>query len=283
MWPYSKEYVEARVEHLSSLYSRIDADILFIQEIASEDVIRRIIKKTGKDYSFFMATPEKSGVGNAVLYKSKDCVCESIPATSSFPVFTEGDADTIGPRIWSRRDFVKITTDYKGKKLQMFGLHLKSRFFMRLKNKDKIDYPINSQIEAADALIRSDMFTFTQARKMREAIDEVFANNIAAQVLVAGDFNSSERDIPFRIIQGDMKDADDSLLTTIDQVPAEKRYSFVADSGKKLIDHILVSKNLRPHVISTNIINENLKHQVETAPIPSFIESDHAPLVIELD
>lgn len=109
-WNYTKELVEARIEHFSKLFFEINADILLLQEIASKSVIERIIARTGMDYSCFFATSDQNGVGNVVLYKQKNAVCESIPATSALPVFIEGDVDTIGPRIWSRRDFVHMKT-----------------------------------------------------------------------------------------------------------------------------------------------------------------------------
>ena len=91
-WSYTKELVEARIEHFSKLFSEINADIILLQEIASKSVIERIIARTGIDYSYFFAAPDQNGVGNVVLYKQKDAVCESIPAPTSLPVFVEGES-----------------------------------------------------------------------------------------------------------------------------------------------------------------------------------------------
>ena len=72
-WNYKKELVEARIDHFSKLFSEINADILLLQEVASQSVIERIIAKTRIDYSYFFANPDKNGVGNVVLYKQRDC------------------------------------------------------------------------------------------------------------------------------------------------------------------------------------------------------------------
>jgi len=42
-WTYSKEYVNARIEYLAKIFSEIDADVLFLQEVASTSMIEKII------------------------------------------------------------------------------------------------------------------------------------------------------------------------------------------------------------------------------------------------
>lgn len=280
-WTYTKEYVEARIEHLATQFSQIDADILFLQEVASEEVIKRIIEKTGKNYSYFIATPDKFNVGNAVLYKSHDCICESIPATTDYPVFIDGDIDAIGHRIYSRRAFIHLTTTYKNKPLHLFGLHLNSRFFVHLRDKDLIPKETKTQIEAADALIRSESFRFVQARKMRQVIDSVFSTDKDAFIAVMGDFNSLEKETPFRVIKGEFDSHGDSLISLASQISEDKRYSFIGDNGKKLIDYILISKPLETSVKSFDILNETLSQHSNQIPTPTFVKSDHAPLVVE--
>lgn len=281
-WIYPKEYVARRVDHLSDVFTKIDADILFLQEMASEKILQRIIEKTGKNYSYFIATPDKFGVGNAVIFKDKNCVCESISATTNFPVIVEGDQDSVGPRIHSRRAFVHLTTTYNDKPFHLFGLHLNSRFFVHLRNVNMEPVLATSQIEAADSLIRSEVFRCIQARKMRQVIDTLFTTDKNAQIAVMGDFNSIERETPFRIIQGEFRTHDDALVSLASRVASEKRYSFIGENGHKLIDHILISKGLEYSVDSFAILNETLSHHSNQLPSPTFVESDHAPLILKL-
>lgn len=282
-WTYLPEFVEKRVDHLAKIISDIDADALFFQEVASENVLKRIVEKTGKNYSHFLAIPDNRSVGNAVIYKSLDCKVESVPAITDFPVMVEGDIDSIGPRLHSRRAFVHLETTYNNKPLHLFGLHLNSRFFIHLQSKkDRTPLPINTQMEAADGLIRSEIFRSIQAKKMRQVIDELIAKDKDVQIAVMGDFNSIERDTPLRIIQGEFETHEDALISPARKVPSEQRYSFIGENGKKLIDYILISKNLESLVKSFRILNDGLSHHSNQAPIPSFIESDHAPLVLEI-
>jgi endonuclease/exonuclease/phosphatase family metal-dependent hydrolase len=282
-WFYSPDYVVSRVDHLSKMIADIDADFLFLQEVASASMIEKIIKKTGKNYLYFLATPDNRSVGNAVIYKPTDCKIESIPAVTDFPVMVEGDADSIGPKLHSRRGYVHLTTTYNGKPLHLFGLHLNSRFFIHLQSKkDRTPLPTNTQMEAADGLIRSEIFRSIQARKMRQVIDELIAHDKDVQIAVMGDFNSIERDTPLRIIQGEFESHDDALASPARRIPIENRYSFIGEQGPKLIDYILITKNLESFVKSFKILNEGLSHHSNKAPTPTFIESDHAPIVMEI-
>ena len=283
-WNYTKELVEARIDHFSKLFSEINADILLLQEIASKSVIKRIIAKTGIDYSYFFATPDQNGVGNVVLYKQKDVICESIPALTPLPVFVEGDTDVLGPRIWSRRDFVHMEMMWNGKKLHVVGVHVKANFLMPEKNTAGEARPIKTQITAADGLIRSEAFRFSQAKKLRELIDTFFATDPNASVIVGGDYNAEENYAVYRIIRGVINDAPDTLIEAGTKIEQEKRFSSLSTTlgRKRLLDHFLISKGLEQNLVSVQILNDNISENKNIAPNPDLVGSDHAPIVIEL-
>lgn len=282
-WNYSKEFVDARIEALAKMISEIDADIVFLQEIASETVLKRIIDRTGIKYSHFLAQPDKRNVGNAVIYRLSNCEVRSIPAVTDFPVLIEGDTDVLGNKLFSRRAFVSLITTYEDKPLHLFGLHLNARFFVHLQGKNGNPLPTETQIQAADGLIRSEVFRSVQARKMRQVIDKIFEHDAKAQIIVSGDFNSQVRETPFRIIAGEFSTHDDALVSAVEIKHVDKEFSFIGEHGPKLIDHILMSKPLVKYVKTFRIFNENLKYHSNKPPTPEFIESDHAPLVVELE
>ena len=284
-WNYTKELVEARIDHFSKLFSEINADILLLQEVASKSVIERIIEKTGIDYSYFFATPDQNGVGNVVLYKQKDAICESIPALTSLPVFIEGDADVIGSRIWSRRDFVHMKTTWQGKKLHVIGIHIKANFLMPEKNSANVAKSMTTQITAADGLIRSEVFRFSQAKKLRELLDTFFADDPNASIIIAGDYNAEENYAVYRIIRGVINDAPDTLIEAGLNIEPEKRFSSLSKSlgRKRLLDHILISKNLEMYLGNIQILNDDISENKNIAPNPDMVGSDHAPVIIELN
>jgi len=279
-WTNSYEFVQARVGYFSEFFKNENADIVFLQELASEDVLKRIIENCGIDYSYFIATPDQNGVGNAILLKAKDATFESIPSVASIPVFVTGDKDAIGPRLWARRDFAYVKTSYESKPLHLLGLHLKSNFAMPEQSLEGVAVPMDTQIGFADGMIRSELFRASQAKKAREMIDEFFKEDPDAQVIVAGDFNTQPSNPIFRMIQGGVNKFPDSLISTAKLIPEARRYSIVIGEDKYLADHILVSKSLQQRIGSVAVRNESLRKGESGEP---KVESDHAAVVLELD
>jgi exonuclease III len=66
------------------------------------------------------------------------------------------------------------------------------------------------------------------------------------------------------------------------RVPEEQRFSLMPSGKKILIDHISISKALESSVKSVQILNENIATNKNVPPTPSCVESDHAPIVVEL-
>ncbi|MFA5987653.1 MAG: endonuclease/exonuclease/phosphatase family protein [Candidatus Paceibacterota bacterium] len=283
-WNYTKGFVEARIDHFSKLFSEINADIILLQEVASKSVIERIIARTGIDYSYFFAVPDHDGVGNVVLYKQKNVMCESIPALTSLPVFVEGDVDVLGPRIWSRRDFVHMEVPWNGKKLHVFDVHIKANFLVPEKNTKNEASSMTAQITAADGLIRSEIFRFSQAKKLRELVDLFFATDPESLVVVGGDYNAEENFSVYRIIRGVINNVSDTLMEASSKLGQEKRFSLLLPgSGRRVLsDHILISKNVESHLIDVKILNDNISENKNMAPNPTLVGSDHAPIIIEL-
>ena len=277
-WHYSTELVESRISHFANLFLELDADILFLQEVASEDMLRRIVERMGGGYSWYLAEPDKYGVGNAVMSKS-DLDCFSVPATNSLPVFVEGDEDTLGPRVFSRRDFVAVRMEHAGKPLLMLGVHFKAGFLVSEKDGAGSDIPMKYQLAATDGLIRSEFFRFAQARAARQAIDLFLADNPDGEIVIAGDYNAREGDVLYRIVKGVLKEGENFLVNATDMLPENER---VGVNGKKLIDHVMLSGNLAECVKSVRTLNEGAKESRDIPPIPLAVRSDHPAVVVEL-
>ncbi len=94
--------------------------------------------------------------------------------------------------------------------------------------------------------------------------------------------NEEERDHVFDMIRGNIKAASDSLVSTGESLPEEERFSIVSCGTKKLLDHILVSKNLAPHIRSFRILNQGLVNR-ESPYDAAVVASDHAPVALGLE
>lgn len=279
-WNYTSEFVGRRIDYFAKAISDINADIVFLQELASESVLRRILGKVGEGYSYFIATPDVNGVGNAVIFKKEiNCACTSIQAKSDhMPVFVEGDQDVIGPRIWSRRDFVFMKTIHEGKDINMLGVHVKSRFLVPQKTQGGSPVPMGNQIEWLDGNIRSELFRFSQVRKIREAIDSIFSKDPNAKVLIAGDLNCIESEVMFKMICGEKEKSERQLISTNHWLGEQDR---ISSNDKRVVDSILISKELENEVATFRILNEYIYTQEEPFDLLAQVGSDHAPLVIE--
>jgi endonuclease/exonuclease/phosphatase family metal-dependent hydrolase len=282
---YAADFVQKRIDSFSRTIRELDSDILFLQEVASEKVLARIIEQTKLGYSHFIAKPDRRGIANAVLFRVPNCSCVSVPPAGPLPVFIEGDEDSYGTHIASdsRREFIRLETTYRGLPLTAIGVHLKSAVGVAKKDRNGQPLAVVTQLDAADGLIRATLFKLSQVRRLREIVDSVFVREgDAAQVVVLGDFNALEDTYALRIVRGELKGSLTALSNACDDVPERKRFSHIKKGRKRLIDHILVSKSIEQSVRSVKILNAKLHDQTNEKEAPLLVESDHAPIVMEL-
>lgn len=277
----TQEFVDKVVNNLSKTISQIKPDILLAQEVGSEKVFNALAKRSGPTYQTFVATPDTRGIANAALFNS-NVETASLPDINGFPVFVEGQEDIVSKNISKYRETVYLKTTYNSLPLHIFGIHLKASGPMPMRDKNGAKVPITSQREAGDAMIRTSLYKLAQARQLRELIDELFLADPMAQIIVLGDYNETESTQVLRMIKGELASAPTTQLTNLcEQIPEEKRYSFMGYGSIRLLDHILVSPSLKDSVVKLEILNENLVDQ-SGYPESQFFQSDHAPVVLTL-
>lgn len=280
MWDYSPESVAEKVKNLGAKLAEANADVLLLQEVGSQSAVQKVIDTSGIPYKCFFAEADRYGVCNAVLYRVPAKHVSSIPTNGSLPTFGEV-ADNITQNIPSRRGFAYITVEFNGATLHIIGLHLKANFLTDSKGEGFISPPA-SQMEAADGLIRSEFFRLSQAKKLRQIVDEILKDDPTAQVLLAGDFNCNDTDSVRKIIAGAMPDTDSALVSALENIPTADRFTRVSKKGIKYsIDDILISSNLKSHIKDVRILNEDLSSHKNIPPTFSSTESDHALIKLE--
>ena len=281
-YEFTEDFIQSRYEYFAKEFEKLDRDILFLQEVGGEDALRSVLEKIETEYEYFIAEPDRQGVGNAVIYKKGlDCTCKSAPTNTDMPVFNQEHSDGLGDQLWSRRDYVLLTTTHKDKPLHILGVHVKSNFLMWGPQRALLDNPSQlSQTDAADAVIRSEIFRLNQARKIREIADETLKKG--ASLIILGDFNAKTDNKLYSIVQGKMKKLDTALSPALDSIPEEKRYTLIGHISKGLIDHVFVSKDLESKVEDIKIHNEDLYDHSTNPDAPYIIESDHAAVTFNL-
>jgi predicted extracellular nuclease/2',3'-cyclic-nucleotide 2'-phosphodiesterase (5'-nucleotidase family) len=108
-----------------------------------------------------------------------------------------------------------------------------------------------------------------QAQVVRNHVSNLVAANPQARVIVLGDLNDFEFSPPLNLLTSG------GLLTNlVNTVPANERYTFNFDGNSQVLDHILVTGNLRP-VARVDIVHLNADFS------ESARSSDHDPIVAE--
>ncbi|MBI3447174.1 MAG: endonuclease/exonuclease/phosphatase family protein [Magnetospirillum sp.] len=127
-----------------------------------------------------------------------------------------------------------------------------------------------------------------QALEARLLVESIFDAEPDANVVVCGDFNSSDREASLRIIRGDEEDTGNGHLAMRMLVPLERtlpetlRFSVIHHGRPVMLDHILVSRPLLGSYVGAEIHNEALGDElVSPASIFGTPESYHAPVVAE--
>ncbi|MFA4818405.1 MAG: endonuclease/exonuclease/phosphatase family protein [Patescibacteria group bacterium] len=280
---YTNELLEQRLEQAAATISELDADIIVVNEIGSAEVLKTIAGKLPGKYYSFMATPESRGIANGILYRDEQASCKSFCLSPSLPLFIASASEPYVGQLKSYREIIHFITIYAGRPLHVLGLHLKSPVFTPLKNNQegKVNEP-TSQTETSDGIIRSNIRRLAEARALRLVLDQMFSADNNLQVIVTGDFNDTETSATLRAIKGESDLFPERLTNVCERIPQAKRYSIVEGDYQRLIDHVLVSKSLVEQVLSVEIKNDNLQDQDAEPNSAYLIDSDHAPIVVEL-
>lgn len=109
-------------------------------------------------------------------------------------------------------------------------------------------------------------------------------------IVVAGDFNAHPDEVPVEGIRGSVVNTDNAAMYFREMIPCEhtipetNRYTFIQRGSKRMLDHVLVSREMLKYYLTSEIHNETLSDEsVSFATDTKFPESDHAPFIAEFD
>jgi predicted extracellular nuclease len=119
------------------------------------------------------------------------------------------------------------------------------------------------------------------ARRVAEAqlvagiVNEVLADDPAAAIMVVGDLNDFVDSPPLRALTGATP-----LRNLAPVVPKGARYSYIYNGLSQILDHILVTQNLRAALTSFTYVHLDADYPVDLAGQPNpYRVSDHDPPV----
>ena len=160
--------VEEKLARLAAVITRLDADVVFLQEVEGAALLARLAERTGHAESRLVEGADPRGIDVAVL--------SHLPVLSY--VSHLGDAGAGGEPLWSR-DCVEVHAAAGATRLVVVGTHLVSRLS---------DPRGERRIE--------------QAARLREIADAVEASQPGAVVLAGGDLNDEPGSAPLEELLG---------------------------------------------------------------------------------
>jgi endonuclease/exonuclease/phosphatase family metal-dependent hydrolase len=297
---------ERRLGVLKPILNECAADILWLQEVnaqraASHDERRFLaldrLFAGGPYEAYHRATSLRPGatapadVHNLVIASrwpitDQRQVFHDIVARWSWTPPAEGHAPPSPIEItWDRPLLYARISAPDGKPLHIINLHLRAPRAVPLPG-DGTATTGDSRRAFVEGQFVAGQKREGQALEARLFVERLFDAEPDARIIVCGDLNSQEHDVPARILRGgrDEETPETSprlLVSLAERVSAARRYSVVHGDRNILLDHILASPALALACSSVVIFNEGLQDEV-TAQEP-ILGSLHAPIVASFD
>ena len=192
---------------------------------------------------------------------------------------------------WVRPILHAVATVAPDFSFHIINLHLKSRIPTRVPGQKPGKWdPWRTSAGWAEGFFISSMKRVGQALETRILVDQIFDTDEAAKIVVCGDLNAHPDEVPVEAIAGRVENTENPALVSRVLVPCENtipepaRYTYLHQGQKRLLDHMLLSRNMLRYYTSAEIHNEALHDEgLAFAIDEKYPESDHAPFVAEFE
>lgn len=308
--PTAELSLTQRVGVLRPLLRRIDADVLCLQEVNAQETENRQLRQfaaldallDGTSYASFhrAATTGPSGgpadVHNLVtlsrwpIAAQRQIRNDLVPAPR-YRVTTAIPADPAEQEvIWDRPLLYTAVTLPNGRSLHVLNLHLRAPLAAFIPGQKLAPFVWKTVAGWAEGFYLSTMKRTGQALEARLFVDSLFDADPDALIAVAGDLNAEARETPVRAIYGDPEDTGNEVLaeralTPIETaIPEDRRFSVLHHGLKLMLDHLMVSAQLKKAHRAIDILNDALPDEyLAWVKGVHIAGSFHAPVVAEFD
>ena len=299
--------LDARVAVLRPQLLRLEADVLCLQEINAQRqatgsprrllALERLLEST--PYANFHLVnsfrPGGKGLADkhnlAILSRWQVSSCRQIwhdlvpPARYSLVTGAQGKGGDDAIR-WDRPILHAILAPPSGPPLHLVNLHLRAPLAAPVPGQKLGAFAWRSVGGWAEGFYLATVKRCGQALEARLLVEQILDGDPDAAIAVCGDFNAEEREMPLRIIRGDLEDtgngelAGRSLISLERTLSESQRFSVVHHGHRLMLDHLLVSRALMARYRSVEVHNEALGDElVAYATVSRSPESYHAPVV----
>jgi endonuclease/exonuclease/phosphatase family metal-dependent hydrolase len=206
------------------------------------------------------------------------------------PLFRPSGAESEAPVHWDRPLLAARVELPNVEPLWVVNLHLRATIAAALPGAKIDSFSWRSVGGWAEGFYLAAMKRSGQALEARLFAESLFDENPAARVVICGDLNAEEQEMPLRILRADLDDTGNGALSARVMTPLERslpdwrRFSVIHAGRKTMLDHILASRSLVACFKSIELHNEALGDELSAyALVGHSPESYHAPLVAEFD
>ena len=304
--------LEDRIPILRPQLERMDADIICFQEVHGQEEgdvrtlsalqtlmagtqyanysIATTLTSAGKPYDVRnLVVASRFPINNGDVKQYRNALTETMLYKKLTAV--PPDEDAVEIRFQRPILIVKITVA-PGIDVHLINVHLKSRRPTNIRGQQVTGKPwIWESISGwAEGYFLSSLKRVGQALETRMAVDEIFDGDINANIIVCGDFNAHPEEVPVEAILGQVENTGNPELVQRVLLSCEKtisepaRYTYIHQGQHRLLDHMLMSRNLLRFYRKAEIHNETLHDEgLAFAYDSKFPESDHAPFIVEFE
>jgi len=309
--PYGPDEYIAKTQWLASMFDRLAADVVLVQEIFHEQALSDVARQTARGArAWSLAVPfadqinDKPRLGLAwrdALHPQLDSIVD-LPRGQSVTVPDKGEhAQFSRPLLRARLDLPDVAG---GTALTLLNVHLKSRRPEYLEGEDRNDPRLEARAQLRSLVMRG-----AEAAALRTIVIEA-TRGARTPLIVAGDFNDDLRSVTTQMVADTSWKPDDRPQRNhmlFDALDVERRrwpgrgrdvaYTILHGGEPERIDQVLVSeafvspsKHAIGHVAGAAILNDHLAERRRargdargaSAPDLGRIYSDHAAVLVDI-
>lgn len=301
----------ARLDALRPQLQRLKADILCLQEVDATRPTAKAPRELSALHQLLHGTP----------YQAFHAAFTHVPGTDrpadrhnlvvlsrwpfshvaqyandlvSAPLFASAMAEppdsAARPLAWDR-PLLHVTVPLPdGRPLHIINLHLKAPLAASVPGQKTGPFAWVSAGGWAEGYYRAAIKRSGQALEARLLVDRLFDEDEHARILLAGDFNAEEREVPLRILAADPEDTGNgklvprALVLLEHSLPPSQRFTIIHRGRRQMLDHLMVSRPMLAHYRGIEIHNEMLGDElVAYTLVDAAPDSYHAPVVAEFE
>jgi predicted extracellular nuclease len=280
--PTTSDSAQRRLLAIQIVKSLNSPDILALQEIQDDSgeendgttsaqetltaLRTAIMSARGPRYASFDVPPPDGRPGgvpggnirNTFLYNPKRVRLVEYRSLTPTTLAAAGARDTLA--FQESRDPLEGVFEFRGKSLRVVNNHLTSRF-----GSTPVFGAVQPFVQAGEA------DRAAQVRALHAYAAHVLAADAEARLIVLGDMNTFEFS---RELAQTLPGSPPALYQLLLRIPENERYSYNYEGNSQTLDHVFVSRALRP-LAELDIVHLN----VDFPALPGRTASDHDPLL----